>query len=137
MMATMQTKTLTNTSKIGVQRYLHSIIAGLIIVLMFAGFAQTYYLKFLFPGDPLSILLHFHGLVMTAWILLFALQVVLIASGKQSLHRRIGKWGMVLAAMALMIGMLTAIESARQVQNQTGGLGFLATSLGGILILPD
>lgn len=116
------------------KRYIHSVIAGLILVLTFAGFAQSYYLKNLFGGDALSVLLHMHGLVMTLWILLFMLQVRLIATRKHALHRRVGMWGMGLGLLVMVIGIATAVDSARRAQAAPGGLSFLATSLGGLLV---
>jgi uncharacterized membrane protein YozB (DUF420 family) len=116
------------------KRYLNSIIAGLVILLAFAGFAQSYYLKSLFGGDALSLLLHMHGLVMTLWILLFMLQVRLIATRKHVLHRRAGKWGVGLGCLVMVIGIATAIDSAKRAQVTPGGLSFLATSLGELLV---
>lgn len=116
------------------KRYVHSIIAGLVLLLVFAGFAQSYYLKRLFGGDALSVLLHIHGLVMTLWILLFMLQVRLIATHKLALHRRVGMWGMGLALLVMVIGIATAVDSARRAQAAPGGLSFLATSLGGLFV---
>ena len=116
------------------KRYVHSIIAGLVLLLVFAGFAQSYYLKRLFGADALSVLLHIHGLVMTLWILLFMLQVRLIATHKLALHRRVGMWGMGLALLVMVIGIATAVDSARRAQAAPGGLSFLATSLGGLFV---
>jgi uncharacterized membrane protein YozB (DUF420 family) len=116
------------------KRYLHSFIAGLVLLLTFAGFAQSYYLKNLFGGGALSVLLHIHGLVMTLWILLFMLQVLLIATRKHALHRRVGVWGIGLGLLVMVIGVATAIDSARRAQAEPGGLSFLATSLGGLLV---
>lgn len=117
-----------------IKRYVHSIIAGLVLLLTFVGFAKSYYLKNLFGGDALSILLHVHGLVMTLWILLFMLQVLLIVIRKHALHRRVGMWGMGLGLLVMVIGIATAIDSARRAQAEPGGLSFLATSLGELLV---
>ncbi|MBC3872469.1 hypothetical protein [Undibacterium flavidum] len=116
------------------KRHLHSIIAGLTLLLALAGFAQSYYLKSLFGGDALSALLHLHGLVMTMWLLLFMLQVRLIATRKHAVHRRVGMWGMGLGVLVMVIGIATAIDSARRAQASPGGLPFLATSLGGLFV---
>ena len=48
-------------------RYLYSSLAGILGLLVFVGFARTYYLKFLFATPPLpSLVVHAHGVVMTA-----------------------------------------------------------------------
>ena len=51
-----------------------------IVAIVFAGFARTFYLKVLFDTPTLSTQLHVHGVVMTLWFALFALQVGLIAT---------------------------------------------------------
>ncbi len=74
------------------------------------GFAQTYYLKVLFGTPPLRLLLHIHGLVMTAWIVLFFVQVRLVAMHRTDLHRRLGVVGAVLAGLVLVIGTMVALS---------------------------
>ena len=59
-------------------------IAAALVV--FAGFAPTYYLKGAFGGRPLSPLLHAHGLIFTSWIVLFVVQTGLIASRRTPLE---------------------------------------------------
>ena len=61
-----------------------------IIAAVFVGFAPTYYLKDYFRAAPLPLLVHFHGLVFTAWILLFLTQTSLVAARRIDLHRRLG-----------------------------------------------
>jgi hypothetical protein len=48
-------------------------------IVIFAGFAPTYYLKAAFDAPELSPLLHTHGLIFTSWIVLFVVQTRLIA----------------------------------------------------------
>ncbi len=73
------------------------------------GFAQTYYLKVLFGTPPLRPLLHVHGIVMTAWVVLFSVQVGLIADRRTDLHRRLGVLGAVLAGMVVGTGVPVAL----------------------------
>jgi hypothetical protein len=44
--------------------------------IVFAGFAPTYYLRPYFHPEPLSPLLHVHGLVFTAWIARLSLSLL-------------------------------------------------------------
>ena len=74
------------------------------------GFAQTYYLKVLFGTPQLRLLLHIHGFVMTAWIVLFFVQVRLVAVRRTDVHRRLGIVGAVLAGMVLLIGTMVALS---------------------------
>ena len=112
-------------------------VAITMIVIVFAGFAYTYYLKELFGAPALPGLLHLHGLVMTLWFALFLLQVSLIAAGRVDLHRRVGVFGALLAALVVVVGVITAITAARL--GHTPGpppLVFLAIPLGDMLVFP-
>ena len=58
-----------------------------------------YYLKGLFTTPPLpSGLVHLHGLVMTAWVVLFVVQVRLISTKRIRLHQKLGYASIGLAA---------------------------------------
>ena len=100
-------------------------VAAMLVV--FAGFAPSYYLKVVL-GRPsvsgmqtLSPLLHLHGLVFTAWIVLFLVQTRLIAARRVGLHRRLGVAGMVVAAAMVALGSAAAIDSARRGASPPGG----------------
>jgi uncharacterized membrane protein YozB (DUF420 family) len=102
------------------------------IVTVFVGFAPTYYLGAAFGARPLTTLVHVHGAVATAWMLLFLTQAALVAAGRTDLHRRLGVAGAVLAVLLLVVGYLTAIEGARRGVTPPGGpppLAFLAVPL--------
>lgn len=79
-------------------------------LITFIGFAQTYYLKALFETPQLGLLLHIHGLVMTAWFVLFFVQVRLVALHRTDLHRRLGVAGAVVAGLALVLGTAVALS---------------------------
>jgi hypothetical protein len=87
-----------------------AIAAGLVVL---AGFARTYYLKVAFGTPDLTALKHIHGIVMTAWFTLFAVQVRLVATGRTALHRKVGTAGILLAATVLVLGTTLGIASAR------------------------
>lgn len=91
-------------------------VAGLLIVLVvvFSGFAPTFYLKGLFGTPPLSNLLLAHGLVMSAWIGLLVVQTVLVETGRIDLHRRLGVAGVGVAVLLVVIGAAAALEAARR-----------------------
>ncbi|GAB3383182.1 hypothetical protein [Lysobacter fragariae] len=89
------------------------VVAGLVaLLIVFSGFARTYYLKQWFGTPGSTLLVHVHGLVMTGWFLLFAAQTQLVAAGRTDLHRRLGVFGAVLALAVLIIGPITAITGA-------------------------
>jgi hypothetical protein len=75
--------------------YSWSAVAVALIVLV--GFARTYYLKGFFGTRTLTPFVHFHGLVMSAWVVLFFVQTRLIAAHRVALHRALGLLGCSLA----------------------------------------
>jgi hypothetical protein len=86
---------------------------------VFAGFAPTYYLRGYF-GAPVTVsgsttlspLAHLHGVVFTAWVVLFLVQTGLVASRRVAVHRRLGVAGVALAATMVVVGISTAIVGA-------------------------
>ena len=83
-------------------------------LIVLAGFARTYYLKPWFAAPPLpSLLVHLHGLVMTAWVLLFVVQVWFISSKRIRLHQRLGYAGVGLGALVIATGIPTALRAAK------------------------
>lgn len=82
-------------------------------MIVLAGFARSYYLKGFFgtPALP-SLLVQLHGLVMTSWVVLFITQVSLVATGRTRIHQRLGVFGAILAALIVIVGVLTAIAGA-------------------------
>lgn len=83
-------------------------------LIVFTGFAQTFYLKGMFETPTLSGLLMMHGVIMTLWFALFIAQVRLNAVGRNDLHRRLGVFGAILAGLVVAVGVAVAIDSARR-----------------------
>lgn len=105
------------------------------LILVFAGFAKTYYLKAVFGTPVIRPLVQIHGLVMTLWFTLFLVQCWLVASKRVKLHMRLGIFGAFLAVTLVVLGTATAISGARL--GHTPGpppLIFLVVPLGDMLI---
>ena len=83
-------------------------------LLVFAGFARTFYLKVLFGTRPLPFYLHLHGLIFTTWFVLFFVQVRLVAHHRIDLHRRLGIFGAVLAPFAACMAAGVSIHAVRR-----------------------
>lgn len=98
-------------------RYLYATFAGLLLVATLVGFQQFYLHGKAYPGRELlpaaRPLLIAHGLAMSAWIVLFLVQTLLIAGGNRRLHMALGKIGAVLAASIVVLGWLVAIAVVR------------------------
>jgi len=102
-------------------------------LIIFAGFARTFYLRSSFGAPPLSGLLVVHGIVMTAWFVLFFMQVWLVGVGRTGLHRRLGIWGVAVAVLVLCVGVAAAIDAGHRGVSPASGivtpLEFMAVSL--------
>ncbi len=85
-----------------------------IAILVFIGFARTYYLHSLFKTPELSTFLHVHGAVMTGWIVLFAVQTFLIASKRARIHRILGTLGAGYALLVVVMGCTATVLAARR-----------------------
>jgi len=117
-------------------RKLYILAAILTPIIVLIGFARTYYLKGLFstPVIP-SRLVHFHGLIMTLWVVLFVVQVVLVETKRVKTHQRLGILGSALAALVFVVGTLTGIyAAARGASPGPPALQFLIIPLGDMFV---
>jgi hypothetical protein len=85
------------------------IALGLVVL---AGFARTLYLRYWFDVPPIDVITLLHGVVFTGWMILFIVQTRLIAANNVRAHMRLGVAGAALAALVVVLGMLTVIASA-------------------------
>jgi hypothetical protein len=76
------------------------------------GFSRTYYLRFLTDRPPLQVLLQLHGLIFTAWLVLFIAQTQLVAARRVDLHMKLGVAGVFLAALVVASGLLAMFVGA-------------------------
>jgi hypothetical protein len=90
--------------------YGHAALALALFIV--AAFLRTYYLRFLSGLPPLSMLMQAHGLLFTAWVLLFLVQTRLIAAHRVDLHMKLGIVGALLAAVIFVVGVATALQAA-------------------------
>lgn len=95
-------------------RRLYIVAALLFSLIVLVGFGRTYYLKVLFDPRPLpSLIVHVHGLLMTAWVLLFLVQVRLVAAREIRTHQRLGWVTASLAVLIILVGFVTAVRAAK------------------------
>ncbi|HKS55066.1 MAG TPA: hypothetical protein VJS12_07260 [Steroidobacteraceae bacterium] len=83
----------------------------------FAGFARTYFLAGINDGPRpvLTPIVHLHGALATAWILLLIVQTRLIAYGRRDIHRLLGFAGTAIGAGVVAVGLYVATHSHRRV----------------------
>jgi hypothetical protein len=105
---------------------------GMIIALLvFLGFAPTFFLATRYAAPPLSALRVAHGTLFTSWIVLYNVQVLLIASDRVRTHRALGVFGAVMATIMVPLGVAMAIRAVREGHAPPGisPLAFLAIPL--------
>ena len=91
--------------------YFFTGMAVLMAVTVFAGFAPSYYLAGMFHAPLPSLVVHLHGAMFTAWILLLITQTSLVSAGRVDIHRKLGIAGMFWACLMVVIGVLAATDS--------------------------
>jgi len=84
-------------------------MAVLLLALVVAGFWNTFFFRPEASG-PLAVHLHVHGLAVTAWFVLFAVQSLLVANGRVALHRRFGVLGAVIALGVVVTSLITLAQ---------------------------
>jgi hypothetical protein len=124
-------------------RVFYSGMAIAMALTVFIGFAPTYYLRAYF-GAPVTVsgstaltpLAHLHGVLFTAWVLLFIVQTALVAGRRVAVHRRLGLAGAGLAAAMSAVGVSTAVSAAARGLAPEGidPLAFLAVPLFDIVL---
>ena len=102
----------TSSSKLIARRHpaFFPAMSSLLIVLVFLGFAPTYYLRPVSAG-PIPAYLHVHGAAMTAWFLLLLVQTALIATRRRGVHRRLGIAGACIAVVIVVLNPLVVVWS--------------------------
>ena len=97
-------------------RLFHSASALVIFVLVVIGFRHFYFEGAAHPGRPITPPIRMpiigHGVTMSTWLIFFAVQPMLVASGHLRAHMKAGKIGGVLALANLALGSLLAVQSA-------------------------
>ena len=95
---------------------------GIAIVMLFTvlvGFSRTYFLGLIsghartITGRVPNTTVHLHALLFMSWLVLFILQTSLVATHRVKVHRKLGYFGVALAAAMIVVGGRTAVEAAR------------------------
>ncbi|HET7904720.1 MAG TPA: hypothetical protein VFM17_09170 [Candidatus Eisenbacteria bacterium] len=120
-------------------RRFYTVMAVLIALIVFAGFAPSFYLRPLFESRQLTGLLIVHGILFSAWITLLVVQVRLVAAKRTDIHRKLGVAGGLLAAAMVVVGVLAAIYSAKRGFSPQGApppLSFMLISMTDMIVFP-
>ena len=98
---------------VNADRHFFGGMAVALLLVTFVGFAPTYYFSYFTTAPALRPILHVHGAVFTAWMLLYASQTWLISARRIDVHRQMGRVGACLAVVVYILGIVTAITMAR------------------------
>lgn len=97
----------------------HRFYTGMALALLatvVVGFSRSFFLRPLFPDHPSppEDVFYVHGAIFASWYLLLIVQPSLIALGRTNVHRALGRFGAVLAAVMIVLGCYVAlVASAR------------------------
>ena len=91
--------------------YFFSTMVLLIFATVFVGFARTYFLAGVFRAPLPNVLIHIHGAVFSAWILLLITQTALVSARRVDIHRKLGLAGFALACAMIVLGLLASANS--------------------------
>ena len=89
-------------------------MAAVIALVVFVGFAPTFYLRPMFHPEPLSSVFAIHGVIFTAWVVLYVAQTALVSARRVDLHRKLGTLGGVLGVVMIVVGYIAAVTAARR-----------------------
>jgi hypothetical protein len=84
------------------------------LLIVLVGFAPSYFLRGAVFAPLPSVLVHLHGAVFSAWIILFVVQSSLVAAGNVRLHRKLGVFGAVIAGLMVVLGVLAPFGTLRR-----------------------
>src|SRR5678816_225078 len=123
----------TSSSKLIARRHpaFFPALSSVLIVLVFLGFAPTYYLRPSAAG-PIPGYLHVHGAAMTAWFLLLLVQTALIATRRRAVHRRLGIAGAFIAAVIVVLNPLVVAWSVPHLLAEN-----MSTQLTALIVVAD
>lgn len=127
-------------------RYFAMGFSALMLALLLLGFSKTYFLRPLIGSAHLPIghrhlpwHVHLHAVVMTGWYVLIVVQAALAATGRRSLHRRLGLAAFSLSLLLMVLAAVTMVGAAARFRSgdflwDHAGLSIALT--GDALLLP-
>jgi hypothetical protein len=121
-----------------IEHFFFSGMALLLCVIVFIGFAPTYFRAGMVRAPLAAPILHFHGAAFSLWMVLYFVQTALISARRVAWHRSLGTIAFCLPPIMVVLGVIASINAlGRGVQ--IGPLSpetSMAISLIGILWFP-
>jgi hypothetical protein len=105
--------TVTERTRPNAERRFYLGMGILIFLIMFAGFAPSFYLRGVVPPYapylPMSMTVLLHGLLFTGWLVLFVAQASLVSARRPDIHRRLGLAAFVMLPAMVIVGFSAAL----------------------------
>ena len=110
----------------------HAVAVAALAATLFVGFAKTFYFRMFLDSPPLAQAAQLHGIIATVWVALHYTQVRLVAAHRVDLHRRLGIFAALVAALLAVQAISMAIANAAAGHGPPGRdpLQFLSVPLG-------
>jgi hypothetical protein len=108
-------------------------VAWLMLIIVFVGFAPSYYFAGALRAPLPSLAIHVHAVVFSCWILLLIAQTSLAVAGRVDVHRRLGIAGFILATSMLMVGVWAATDQLARGSFVRDPLGFYVFPLANVV----
>ena len=105
------------TAQLSAERRFYVGFSIAILAAVLLGFARTFFLRFWFPEwsaahSPREPFFYFHGILFSAWVVLFIAQTSLVAARRIDLHKKLGWVGAALSLAMIVVGIPTALIAA-------------------------
>ncbi|MGB7738957.1 MAG: hypothetical protein WBM03_07565 [Steroidobacteraceae bacterium] len=86
------------------------------LLVAYVGFARSFFLRPLFPEwpSPSEPIFYVHGAFFSAWCVLLVAQAMLVGIGRTDVHRKLGVFGVVVAAGMVILGVAGALIAANR-----------------------
>jgi FtsH-binding integral membrane protein len=90
--------------------YFFSGTAWLMLATVLVGFGPTYYMAGVFNAPLPSPIIHVHGALFSCWMLMLIVQNSLALAGRVDIHKKLGLFGFMLAALMVPVGWVAATD---------------------------
>ena len=98
------------------ERNFYTAMTVAMLLTVIVGFGRTFFLRPMFPEASVFAapepVFYIHGVLFTAWLVLLIGQAIFIRSGNVRMHRTAGKYGGMLAASIVVMGLYAGLIAA-------------------------
>lgn len=95
------------------ERWFFAGIAVAMVASIIIGFLPSYYLRGIVPAPyplpSITPLMHLHGVLFTAWMVLFLTQTLLVTNGRTDIHRKLGLTAVALLPAMIFVGTIAGL----------------------------